>query len=122
MMSKEGQHTTNSIGPSEDLFDQLRQISDALWDAAQRTSLPEVNSLLDLRQSIIEKIAELKPLEDAQSREVKAIIASDKYLVRQLNTELSWLERRLKGLGQRREAAAGYRTLSTQKSYVTRSG
>lgn len=121
-MTKDGQHIANSTGTSEDLFERLRQISDALWDATQRGSLPEVNALLDKRQTLLDEIASAIPLSDGARREVMAILAADKYLARQLNGELTLLDKRLRGISQRQEAAAGYRSIGAKKSYLSRRG
>lgn len=116
------QHTTNVRQSSDDLPAKLRQISDALWDAAQRKDLKEVNALLDNRQEVLEALAETKPLDDRQRRELMAIQAADKYLMRQLDNELAWLDRRLNGITLRRSAASGYRSHGQRKTHMTRTG
>jgi hypothetical protein len=116
------QPTTNPEMSSDDLPRKLRQISDALWEAAQRKDLNEVNLLLDARQEILAALAEAKPLDDRQRRELMAIRAADKYLIRQLDNELEWLDRRLRGVSQRRTAAAGYRVSGPHKTHLTRTG
>ncbi len=116
------QPTTNLRQSSDGLPGKLRQISDALWDAAQRKDLNEVNALLDSRQVILEALADAKPLDDRQRRELMAIQAADKYLMRQLDNELAWLDRRLNGVSLRRTAATGYRASSPRKTHLTRTG
>ena len=116
------QPTTNLSPSSDDLPGKLRQISDALWDAAQRKDLNEVNALLDSRQEVLEALVVAKPLDDRQRRELMAIQAADKYLMRQLDNELAWLDRRLKGVNLRRSAATGYRANSPRKTHMTRTG
>ncbi len=116
------QPTTNLRQSSDDLPGKLRQISDALWDAAQRKDLNEVNALLDSRQEVLEALVVAKPLDDRQRRELMAIQAADKYLMRQLDNELAWLDRRLKGVNLRRSAATGYRSNSPRKTHLTRTG
>lgn len=116
------QRVTNLIECTEDLPQMLRQISDALWEAAQRKDLKSVNALLDQRQEVLQKLTDIRPLSDRQRRELMAIRAADKYLMRQLDNELEWLNRRLEGLSHRRQAAAGYRNVSSHKTHMTRTG
>lgn len=116
------QPVSNFRPSSEDLPGKLRQISDALWDAAQRKDLIEVNALLDSRQQILETLANAKPLSDRQRRELMAIQAADKYLMRQLENELAWLDRRLSGVNKRRAAATGYRVNGPRRTHMTRTG
>lgn len=113
---------TNSSKYADDLPEKLRQISDALWDSAQRKDFEQMNLLLDKRQEILEVMSESKPLNDLQRRELTALSAADKYLMRQLSNELEWLDRRLTGVSKRRSAAAGYRTKTNGKTFLNRTG
>lgn len=107
---------------SDNLPEQLRQISGALWTAAQHGNLNEVNSLLDRRQVILESLVSEKPMGNQLRRDLMAVQSADKYLMRQLNNELEWLDRRLDGVNQRRTAMAGYRTSKAKKTHITRIG
>ncbi len=107
---------------SDDLLENLRQISDALWDAAQRRDITEINALLTKRDALFAAVDDCKPLSDRVRRDLAAIRAADKYIMRQLESELEWLERRLQGVVRRRRAGANYRTGTRQKNFVTRTG
>lgn len=116
------QHTTGITRTPDDLLEQLRQMSGALWDAAQRKAVAKVDELLEQREGVLQAVAALKPLSEAQRRALLAIQAADKYLMRQLENELNFLDRRLAGVARRRGAAAGYRRESPAKNYVSRTG
>ena len=116
------QHTAKTSRKSDDLLEKLRQISDALWDAAQKREVGRLDELLNRRENTLQEVNCLKPLNEAQRRTLLAIQAADKYVMRQLENELNVLDRRLAGVNRRKGAAAGYRNGKTAKSYVSRTG
>lgn len=113
---------TKAQESSDDLLENLRQISDALWDAAQRRDLIAINALLTKRDSLFEEANISQPLPGQLRQDLSAIRAADKYIMRQLESELEWLDRRLQGVARRRKAGANYRAGTRPKNYVTRTG
>lgn len=107
---------------SHDLPEQLRQICDALWAAADRKDHKAMQELLDRREELLHSLPRSEDLTDRERRELLALQAADKYLMRQLAGELSWLEKRLQGVSLRRTAAHGYRSPSQSKSHLARTG
>lgn len=116
------QNANNPCSMSPDLPEQLRQICDALWAASERKDRDEMNSLLDRRETLMSTLSKETVLSDRERRELLAVQAADKYLMRQLSTELEWLEKRLNGLAMRKTATRGYRTKAPARSHLTRTG
>jgi ElaB/YqjD/DUF883 family membrane-anchored ribosome-binding protein len=121
-MQETEQHIAKISLTSDDLLEQLRQISDALWDAVGNKATGKIDELLAQREEALNSVALLKPLTEAQRRTLMAIQSADKYLMRQLENELNLLDHRLSGVVRRKGAAAGYRRETPAKSYVTRTG
>ncbi len=96
-------------GKHGDLPEQLRRISAALWEAAMRRDFESMNTLLLDRDSLLESLVPNESLSDQQRRELIAVQAADRYLIRQLASEIALLETRLKAIDVRRAAARSYR-------------
>ncbi|MCL4304961.1 hypothetical protein KJZ99_03550 [bacterium] len=96
-------------GNHGDLPEQLRRISAALWEAAMRRDFESMNTFLLDRDFLLEKLVPSESLSDQHRRELLAVQAADRYLIRQLSSEIALLETRLKAIDARRAAARGYR-------------
>lgn len=107
---------------SSDLPEQLRQICGALWAASERKDRGEMNRLLDRREILLSTLTKATELSDRERRELLALQAADKYLMRQLSTELDWLEKRLKGVAMRKSATQSYHVKPAARSHLTRTG
>ena len=116
------QHLPIQSKATRDLPEQLRQISAALWDAANRRDFAELERLLNEREAALSELREETMLTPQQRRELTAVQAADRYLIRQLANELAWLEKRLTSVGQRRRAVHGYRSVQGNATRVSRTG
>ncbi|MBK6766373.1 MAG: hypothetical protein IPG71_08670 [bacterium] len=112
----------NNTRKSHDLPEQLRQICDALWAAADRKDIAAMHKLVDRREELLKALPPSAELTDRERRELLALQAADKYLLRQLAGELSWLEKRLQGVALRRSAALRYRGNGGTRSHLSRTG
>lgn len=106
---------------TEDLSRELRQISDALWNAADLRNMTELERLLDRRQIVLEGLSQRDGLSDKVKRELLALQASDKYLQRQLDAELLSIGKRLTAVRCRKRAISGYKRGGTT-NYLHRTG
>ncbi|MCB9358044.1 MAG: hypothetical protein H6506_04340 [Calditrichaeota bacterium] len=122
MSDPKDQLITSSSGEHGDLPEKLRQISAALWEAAETRNFQSMQALLEQREAVLSQLAPSRELTAKERRELMAVQAAERYLIRQLSSEAEFLERRLRAVGARRSAAKGYRSPSKKSSRLMGTG